>query len=154
MSRPRAETMPAVTVEPRPNGLPIAIIQSPTRTWSLSAHSTNGNGSGRSILSSARSVLLSVPISLAGILAVVAEDDGDLVGVGDDVVVGDDEARSVDHEAGAEREAAPRLLLLLLLVAVEELLEELLERRAGRELRHLRRVGLPPRRQRPCGSRC
>ena len=66
MSRPRAETMPAVTVEPSPNGLPIAIIQSPTRTWSLFAHSTNGNGAGRSILSSARSVLLSVPINLAG----------------------------------------------------------------------------------------
>ena len=31
MSRPRAETMPAVTVPPRPNGLPIASTQSPTR---------------------------------------------------------------------------------------------------------------------------
>ena len=31
MSRLRAETMPAVTVPPRPNGLPIAITQSPTR---------------------------------------------------------------------------------------------------------------------------
>ena len=31
MSRPRAETMPAVTVPPRPNGLPTATTQSPTR---------------------------------------------------------------------------------------------------------------------------
>ena len=30
MSRPRADTIPAVTVPPRPNGLPIAITQSPT----------------------------------------------------------------------------------------------------------------------------
>ena len=30
ISRPRAETMPAVTVPPRPNGLPIASTQSPT----------------------------------------------------------------------------------------------------------------------------
>ena len=33
MSRPRAETMPAVTVPPRPNGLPTATTQSPTRTF-------------------------------------------------------------------------------------------------------------------------
>jgi hypothetical protein len=45
MSRARAETMPAVTVELSPNGLPIATIQSPTLTWSLSAQVTNGNGS-------------------------------------------------------------------------------------------------------------
>ncbi len=31
MSRPRAETMPAVTVPPSPNGLPTAITQSPMR---------------------------------------------------------------------------------------------------------------------------
>ena len=31
MSRPRAETMPAVTVPPRPNGLPTASTQSPIR---------------------------------------------------------------------------------------------------------------------------
>src|SRR5580704_9786126 len=31
MSRPRAETMAAVTVPPRPNGLPTASTQSPTR---------------------------------------------------------------------------------------------------------------------------
>ena len=31
MSRPRAEMMPAVAVPPRPNGLPIASTQSPTR---------------------------------------------------------------------------------------------------------------------------
>ena len=40
MSRPRAETMPAVTVPPRPNGLPTATTQSPTRTLASSAKST------------------------------------------------------------------------------------------------------------------
>ena len=32
ISRPRAETMPAVTEPPRPNGLPAATTQSPTST--------------------------------------------------------------------------------------------------------------------------
>ena len=32
MSRLSAETMPAVTVPPRPNGLPMASTQSPTRS--------------------------------------------------------------------------------------------------------------------------
>jgi hypothetical protein len=66
MSRARAETMPAVTVELRPNGLPIATIQSPTLTWSLSAQPTNGNGSSPVILSNARSVLVSRPTISAG----------------------------------------------------------------------------------------
>ena len=35
MSRPRAETMPAETEPPRPNGLPMASTQSPTRLASL-----------------------------------------------------------------------------------------------------------------------
>ena len=65
MSRPRAETMPAVTVPPRPNGLPTAITQSPTRgVWA--ANVTNGK-SLPSAFRSARSVLLSTPITLAGI---------------------------------------------------------------------------------------
>jgi hypothetical protein len=36
MSRLRAETMPAVTVPPKPKGLPMAITQSPTRLSSES----------------------------------------------------------------------------------------------------------------------
>ena len=36
----RAETMPAVTVPPRPNGLPTAITASPTRTLLLSPNVT------------------------------------------------------------------------------------------------------------------
>jgi hypothetical protein len=41
MSRPLAETMPAVTVPPRPKGLPTASTQSPIRGL-LSASLANG----------------------------------------------------------------------------------------------------------------
>ena len=70
---------------------------------------------------------------------VVVQDDRDLVGVLDDVVVGDDVAVVVDEEARPQRGGAPPRLLLLLarLVALHELLEELLERRTGRQLRQL-----------------
>ena len=44
MSRPRAETMPAVTEPPRPNGLPAARTQSPTSTWRQSPQATAGSG--------------------------------------------------------------------------------------------------------------
>jgi len=44
MSRPRAETMPLVTVPPRPNGLPTAITQSPTWALSLLPNVTYGSG--------------------------------------------------------------------------------------------------------------
>ena len=64
MSRPRAETMPAVTVPPRPNGLPTASTQSPMRgAWS--ARCTYGKSLRPSTLISARSVRGSVPITLA-----------------------------------------------------------------------------------------
>jgi hypothetical protein len=69
------------------------------------------------------------------------QDDGDLVGVGDDMVIGCDQPRRIDDETGTERGGAPRLGLRTLAarqVLVEEVLEELLERRAGRELRHFR----------------
>ena len=67
MSRPCAETMPAVTVPPRPKGLPTAITQSPTRGV-LSANFTNGKVSDDLIFSSAMSVRWSVPISSASYL--------------------------------------------------------------------------------------
>jgi hypothetical protein len=57
--------MPAVTVLPSPNGLPIAMIQSPTRTESLSANVTAVKGRSASILSKARSVLVSRPTRVA-----------------------------------------------------------------------------------------
>ncbi len=66
MSRLRAETMPAVTVEPRPKGSPIAITQSPILALSLSPKWVAGKGFLGVTLSSARSVLVSRPTILAG----------------------------------------------------------------------------------------
>ena len=64
MSRPRAEMMPAVTVPPRPNGLPTASTQSPTRGL-VSESFTWGKSLRPSTLMRAKSVLESVPITLA-----------------------------------------------------------------------------------------
>ena len=64
MSRPRADTMPAVAEPDSPNGLPTATTQSPTR-GGLSANVTNGNAFSESTLISAKSVFWSVPITLA-----------------------------------------------------------------------------------------
>ena len=58
--------IPDVTVPPSPNGLPMAITQSPTRAVRLSPNFTNGRALPGSILSTARSDGASRPISLAG----------------------------------------------------------------------------------------
>ena len=71
----------------------------------------------------------------------VIEDDGDLVGLGDDVVVGDHDAGGIDDEAGAERIDAARrralALRLALAAAVEEVAEQFVELRIVRHLRLL-----------------
>ena len=64
MSRPRAEMMPAVAVPPRPNGLPIATTQSPTRALSESPNATYGKPLASTLIS-ARSVFGSLPTSVA-----------------------------------------------------------------------------------------
>src|SRR5581483_5456117 len=74
---------------------------------------------------------------LSLVLAAVVQNDVDLVGVGDHVVVGDDQPRRVDDEAGTERVDLARLqtaavAALTLPAVLEEVLEELLEWRAGR----------------------
>jgi hypothetical protein len=74
-----------------------------------------------------------------------------LLKVADDVVVGDDDARAVDHEAGTGRLRAALLRslalallalaglsLLALTAPVEEFLEQVAERRVGPQLRQLR----------------
>ncbi len=74
-------------------------------------------------------------------LAAVVHDDVDLVGIGDDVIVGHDDARGIDDEAGAERVGLVRLQVAALAArtaaaVLEEVVEEFLERRARRQLRH------------------
>ena len=61
MSRLRAETMPAVTVPPRLNGLPIAITHSPRRNLSESPNFTAVSVLFGVNFSTARSVFLSTP---------------------------------------------------------------------------------------------
>jgi hypothetical protein len=86
----------------------------------------------------------------------VGEDHADVVRVADHVVVGDDDSGGVDDEAGAGGVRAALLLTgrvvalaaFALAAPVEELLEQILERRAGRELRHRPAAGLDRRRGR------
>ena len=81
MSRARAEMMPAVTVPPRPNGLPIASTQSPTRTSSLSPNVTAGQRLV-GLDPQQRQIGLGVAADQLGLqVGVVVKDDVDLVGV-------------------------------------------------------------------------
>ena len=68
MSRLRADTMPAVTVPPRLNGLPIAITHSPSRSLSESPNFTATSGFTGLNFNTAISVFLSTPTSSALIL--------------------------------------------------------------------------------------
>src|SRR5216684_533276 len=65
MSRAVAEMIPAVTVPPRPNGLPIASTQSPTRALLESPQLAACSGVLASTLSRARSVTASRPMTCA-----------------------------------------------------------------------------------------
>ncbi|GJD81425.1 hypothetical protein NBEOAGPD_4673 [Methylobacterium gregans] len=64
MLRPRAETMPAETEPPSPNGLPIAITQSPGRSFSESPKGTalSGRSGVGFTRSTARSIFESLPM--------------------------------------------------------------------------------------------
>ena len=98
-----AETTPVVSVRSRPNGLPIAIVGSPTCT-SCESPSASGlrSGPSGSTLSSARSVEASRPTTFAVDGLLVAEAGRvTFVGARDDVGVGEDVAVLVDHEARA-----------------------------------------------------
>ena len=65
MSRLRAETMPEETEPPRPNGLPIAMTGSPIRILSESPNLTAGSGLSCFTRNTARSTLLSLPMTSA-----------------------------------------------------------------------------------------
>ena len=66
MTRPFAETMPAVTVWFRPKGLPIAMTQSPTSSVSESPSSTKGRLAASTLIR-AISISWDLPISFASI---------------------------------------------------------------------------------------
>ena len=91
MSRPSAETMPAVTVPPRPNGLPIATTQSPIRGISLAKFDVRIVA--RLVDLDQREVGLRVGADHLGVeVLAVVHGDRDGLGVLDHVVVGDDVA--------------------------------------------------------------
>jgi len=66
----------------------------------------------------------------------VVENDGDLVGFRDDVIVGDDDAGRIDDEAGTERVDAARATLAVLWIAlaapIKEIPEQLVQLRIVR----------------------
>ena len=137
-----------MTLPPRPKGLPIASTQSPTRELSLSPQSTGGQRLVGLDLQQ-RDIGLGVAPDEFGLkIGVVVQNDGDLVGVGDHVIVGDDVARRVDDEAGAERgrpcAAEPPDGRRCGTPCSKKSLKELLERRARRELRHFGSAMLAP----------
>ena len=94
--------MPAVIVFSRPNGLPIATTHSPTLSFSGSPIVTLGR-SFASILSSATSVRLSAPMTLALNSRLSVSLTVDLVRAVDDMRVGDEVAVARDDEARADR---------------------------------------------------
>ncbi len=134
MSRPRAEMIPAVTVPPRPNGLPMATTQSPTRILSESPKPTAVSGLFGLDLEDGDVCLGVAADHLRFQAGIVLQDHRYFVGVLNDMVVGDHISFRIDDEPGAQRGGAP--LLAAGLILLEELLEKILERRPRRHRRH------------------
>ncbi len=133
MSRLRAETMPAVTVEPMPKGSPIAITQSPMRALSLSPKWVAGSGFFRIDLQQGQVGLDVAADHLGRQLGAVLQGHRDLVGILDHMIVGDDVSRRIDHKAGAQRSDMPRRIGF----GTQEILEQIRQGRSRREVRHL-----------------
>ena len=93
--------MPAVTVPPRPNGLPTATTASPTRTLRAVAEGDVGQGLAGLDLEQGQIGLLVDALERRRQLGAVVERDGDLVGTAGDMGVGDDQPVGADDEARA-----------------------------------------------------
>ncbi len=150
--RATAETMPWVTVWPTPNGSPIASTTSPTCSSSELANSSVGKRSLDALDAQHGEIAaLVLEHDVGWEFALVGERDLDVAGALDDVIIGDDEARRVDQDAGAERALhhLPRHA-----AAAEELAEErvgherilVLDHVAGVDVDHRRRHALHHRR--------
>ena len=149
--------MPAVTVPPSPNGLPIASTQSPTLTRVEFGEADERQRPGRRDLEHGDVGGDVAADHLGLIFGAVGEGDGDLLDHrvrprrGDDVVVGDDIAVGGDDEAGAERAAAlghsAAVLVIIALVALRRLAAEAAEEflEARRQLAPLHLDALPGR---------
>ena len=107
MSRPLADTMPAVTVPPRPNGLPTASTQSPIR--GLPSDKLREREVRAALDLDQGEVGARIGADhLGGVGLAVVGRDLDLVGAVDDVVVGHGIAVGRDEEAGALARSRPR----------------------------------------------
>ena len=134
MVRFLAEMMPAVTVCARANGLPMASTQSPTCGFVGVAH-LHGGQRGIGVDFDDGEIGGLVDADDAGgaseilRVGVGGELDVDLVGLFDDVVVGDDVALGIDDEAGAEGFAHLAVVIVALvgILSAEEAIEEVLE---------------------------
>ena len=123
MSRALALRMPALTLEARPNGLPMATTQSPTRTASESPSLTNGQVVRRRLELDERDVGQRVGAEHLGLeRAPVVEADADVERALDHVVVGEDVAAGIDDEPAARALAN---LGPVPAAATEELLERI-----------------------------
>ena len=91
--------------------MPTATTQSPTCAALLSPNVTYGNGLSALILSTRDIGARVAADDVRGVFAVVLQDDLDLRGLADHVVVGHDDAGRVDDEAGAERDPLDAALL-------------------------------------------
>ena len=100
ITRCSAETMPAVTELPSPNGLPIAITGSPTRTAVGVRELDVGQGLAGVDLEHGEVGVRIGADHLRRQLAAVIHGDRNLAGIGDHVVVGRDVAVLVEDEAG------------------------------------------------------
>jgi hypothetical protein len=139
MSRLRAETMPAVTVPPRLNGLPMAMTQ--PQLFRIAELDRLERLVG--LDPEQREIGLLILAEQLGLQSrAVIENDRDLVGLRDHMVVGHHDAGRVDDETGTERidPARPAFAVLRVVLAapIEEVLEQLVQLRIVGQLRHRR----------------
>ena len=142
MSRLRADTMPAVTVPPRLNGLPMATTHSPSRSLSESPNFTAFSVLSVFTRSSARSLFESLPTSCAGsllpslritLISSASAITWLLVTTRPDASM----MKPEPSELIAPRRAIGVALSARAAPVLEELLEKLLHRRARRQIGHV-----------------
>ena len=122
--------MPWVTVWPTPNGSPMAMTKSPTSSASESPSSSTGKFPPPLSLQHREIGARIAQHDLRLELALVGERDLHVGHALDHVMVGDDEARRIDDDAGAERLLHP--LVLASLAAEEAAEDRIVEQRIAR----------------------
>ena len=130
--------MPAATLPPSPNGLPIVRTQSPTLALPESPQCDGRQRRFRLDLEQRQVGDRVASDHLRRQDGFVRERHRDLLRVGDDMVIGDDQPRRIDDEPGTQRGNA-RVVRARRALFAEEFAEHLVERAARRILRGLLR---------------